>query len=284
IDLGTLGGAFSGALGVNNDGVVVGRSTNAAGERRAFRWTSAEGMHDLGSLGGTPTDADAINSRGDIVGSSRPVDGDFHAVLWTRAGSMRDLGTFGGVNAQALGINNLEQITGGRDVGDFFSTAFVWSEKDGFRDIGNLGGTGPTDGAIGNDINERGDVTGNSITAAEEEHAFFWSEAVGMLDLGTLGGGSSGGIAINSARQVGGRTAGGVPAPFGAVERPPGQVVQLVRSIWWRRRAVGKAHSLGRKVRMTRVALFTPAVVAVAACGLIGTLAGIHHRRHRHAR
>src|SRR5207249_1623819 len=97
--------------------------------------------------------------------------GDFHAVLWTRAGSMRDLGTFGGVNAQAFGINNLEQITGGRDVGDFFSTAFVWSGKDGFRDIGNLGGTGPTDGGIGNDINERSDVASGQV------HAVVWTPA-----------------------------------------------------------------------------------------------------------
>src|SRR5207249_5827520 len=116
------------------------------------------------------------------------------------------LGTRGGVYALAVVVDVAGQDSGGRDGRGGARPEVVGREKDGFRDIGNLGGTGPTDGAIGNDINERGDVTGKSITAAEEEHAFCWSEAVGMLDLGTLGGGSSVGIAINSARQVAGRS------------------------------------------------------------------------------
>ena len=40
-DLGTLGGDYSEAWGVSADGaVVVGRAENAAGQRRAFRWTA----------------------------------------------------------------------------------------------------------------------------------------------------------------------------------------------------------------------------------------------------
>jgi probable HAF family extracellular repeat protein len=47
-DLGTLGGDESWALGVSADGsVVVGWAYNAAGQRRAFRWTAAGGMEDL---------------------------------------------------------------------------------------------------------------------------------------------------------------------------------------------------------------------------------------------
>jgi probable HAF family extracellular repeat protein len=38
-DLGTLGGAWSKALGINNQGQVVGISTNAAGQTRAVLWT-----------------------------------------------------------------------------------------------------------------------------------------------------------------------------------------------------------------------------------------------------
>jgi probable HAF family extracellular repeat protein len=46
--LGTLGGAGSEAYGVSADGsVVVGQAWNAAGELRAFRWTSSGGMEDL---------------------------------------------------------------------------------------------------------------------------------------------------------------------------------------------------------------------------------------------
>jgi probable HAF family extracellular repeat protein len=47
-DLGTLGGRESEARGVSADGsVVVGWAQNAAGQRRAFRWTAAGGMKDL---------------------------------------------------------------------------------------------------------------------------------------------------------------------------------------------------------------------------------------------
>jgi probable HAF family extracellular repeat protein len=46
--LGTLGGDWSAAYGVSADGsVVVGWAVNAAGDRRAFRWTAAGGMEDL---------------------------------------------------------------------------------------------------------------------------------------------------------------------------------------------------------------------------------------------
>jgi probable HAF family extracellular repeat protein len=47
-DLGTLGGDGSEASAVSADGsVVVGVAENAAGQRRAFRWTAAGGMEDL---------------------------------------------------------------------------------------------------------------------------------------------------------------------------------------------------------------------------------------------
>jgi probable HAF family extracellular repeat protein len=47
-DLGTLGRDWSGASGVSADGaVVVGGALNAAGDRRAFRWTASGGMENL---------------------------------------------------------------------------------------------------------------------------------------------------------------------------------------------------------------------------------------------
>jgi probable HAF family extracellular repeat protein len=54
-DLGTLGGQFSDAFGINNDAVavqVVGRSTTAGGLLHAFYWTDPGPMIDLGTLGG----------------------------------------------------------------------------------------------------------------------------------------------------------------------------------------------------------------------------------------
>ena len=62
------------------------------------------------------------------------------------------------------------------------------------RDIGSLGG-GQT---LALDLNDLGQVTGNSLTAAGAEHAFVWRAGSGMLDIGTpSGGGESSGVAIN---------------------------------------------------------------------------------------
>ena len=49
--LGTLGGSFSGAAGINDAGQVVGWADTASGEERAFLYTLGSGMTDLGTLG-----------------------------------------------------------------------------------------------------------------------------------------------------------------------------------------------------------------------------------------
>ncbi|MEX2306368.1 MAG: hypothetical protein WD738_02175 [Pirellulales bacterium] len=75
-------------------------------------------------------------------------------------------------------------------------------------DIYNLGTLGGSQ-SLGFDINNTGQVTGNSYTTAEaEKHAFRYDGTPGgggaMFDLGTLGGGESTGNAINAAGQVAG--------------------------------------------------------------------------------
>lgn len=61
------------------------------------------------------------------------------------------------------------------------------------RDLGTLGGTS----AFARDVNEPGQIVGESSTAAGETHAFIYTPWVGrMTDLGTLGGGYSQALAI----------------------------------------------------------------------------------------
>jgi probable HAF family extracellular repeat protein len=65
--LGTLGGRESTALGVSENGVVVGWADDASYRTRAFRWTRAMGMQDLGTLGGTDSWAYGVSADGRVI-------------------------------------------------------------------------------------------------------------------------------------------------------------------------------------------------------------------------
>ena len=92
-DLGTLGGSYSVARGINAWGDVVGYSA-MVGDSSSHAFLYDGSMHDLGTLGGSASDAYGINSAGQIVGwASLP--GDFQATFIYN-GTMQDLGTLGG--------------------------------------------------------------------------------------------------------------------------------------------------------------------------------------------
>ena len=84
VDLGTLGGEFSAASGINDHGAVVGQASTTGGPLRGFVWRHGA-MTDLGALatdGENGSRANDINNHGWIVGASDVPGGDFHAVLW----------------------------------------------------------------------------------------------------------------------------------------------------------------------------------------------------------
>jgi probable HAF family extracellular repeat protein len=68
IDLGTLGGAQSQAMGINAAGQVVGKA-DLVGARDAFLYDGAH-MRDLGSLGYGLSTARGVNDLGQVVGES----------------------------------------------------------------------------------------------------------------------------------------------------------------------------------------------------------------------
>jgi probable HAF family extracellular repeat protein len=88
IDLGTLpgpGGEYSFALGINNQGQIVGRSGNSVGAEHAVLWDHGT-VTDLGTAsGGTYSRAYGINNRGVIAGESNFTEsgGLPRATLWT---------------------------------------------------------------------------------------------------------------------------------------------------------------------------------------------------------
>jgi probable HAF family extracellular repeat protein len=114
VDLGTLGGTFSQPNALNDNGVVVGASFNAAGRTHAFMYATQ--MVDLGTLGGLDSAASGINSAGVIVGASDIDTAQHsHAFIYGAGTGMVDLNTLinpmlGWDIESASDINNIGQI------------------------------------------------------------------------------------------------------------------------------------------------------------------------------
>ena len=120
-DLGTLGGSFGVAEGINDSGEVVGWATTENDQAQlAFLWKDGV-MTTLGTLSGDDCSiAFHINSRGQIVGISFPcAGGPVHGFLW-QDGFMTDLSAFAppGFNLTTWGdgifINDRGEIAGVR--------------------------------------------------------------------------------------------------------------------------------------------------------------------------
>jgi probable HAF family extracellular repeat protein len=93
-DLGTLGGANSEAIWLNEAGDVAG-SADLAGSaiHHAVLWRHGA-IYDLGTVAGDPCSRGrGINSRGQVVGGSSDCVNFLHAFVWEEGGPMVDLNT-----------------------------------------------------------------------------------------------------------------------------------------------------------------------------------------------
>lgn len=128
-DVGSLGGTFSEAYGLNNRGEVVGFSfLDGDTYRHPFMWHRGI-MSDLGTLGGNNGVAWAINNRGHIVGRADLPGGQTHHAFLQSDHQMIDLGTPHG-NACSTGetINIFDQVVGDSGECGVGGDPFLWEK------------------------------------------------------------------------------------------------------------------------------------------------------------
>ena len=203
-DLGTLDGpgSYSYAYGLNDNGDVVGTSTNSSGYAHPYFWSGGT-MTDLASGTMNIGDAFGINNSGDIVGwltSSPGADGD--AFVYS-GGTMNFLGAAtSGNTGVGTGINGSGTVAGWSTTG--ILTFEAWSETGGtYTPIGpDLGGSF----MISQGINDSGTVVGWGLNGSSVQQAWSWSGGA-LTSLGTLGGSASGAFGINNAGVIIGEAA-----------------------------------------------------------------------------
>ncbi len=194
IDLGSFGGIYSAAKGINDRGQVVGYSKTRRNVDNAFLWVpkkpgATKGhMYDLGKLpGAAGSTANAINSSGTVTGLN--LDADFffsHAFVWKptvangTSGTMTSLVELpGALGSSGQAINRKGVIAGSVELATG-SHAFVYDTT--MHDLGTLAG-GSQSFAYG--INSRGQIVGWSETYNFNDHAFLYIKGH-MTDLNKL--------------------------------------------------------------------------------------------------
>ncbi|HVO96424.1 MAG TPA: hypothetical protein VMT15_00065 [Bryobacteraceae bacterium] len=247
-DMGTLGGAFSSAYGINNAGWVTGGSATATQTGLAqtgFFWFGIGPLINLGTLGGPSSEAGGPNALGESALISETAKADANgedfcgfgthkqclAAIW-RFGSLKALPTLpGGNNAQAYWLNNGGQVAGFAENGVADATcstatpfqvsrfeAVVWGADGKIKALSPLPGD-TVSFAFG--INNSGQVIGGSGVCANTSlpptnpgapHAVLWDSNGKPTDLGNLG--APGAFGVASSINDRGEVVGGAFSPI----------------------------------------------------------------------
>jgi probable HAF family extracellular repeat protein len=205
IDLGTLGGMFSQASGVDAFTNHIAGSSSLTNEVaiHAVVWDGhSNAITDLGVLsGGTNSSAAGVTSHGVATGTSDYLDSVYglvqRAFLYKNS-NLTMIGTLGGSQSYGTGINESNQVAGYATTANDATTHgfFYDSSSATLRDLGTLIGAGGNSAAFA--LNNFGGVGGSSDTGKFDgfgnpiTDAVIWSvgKTIHINDLGNLSGGT----------------------------------------------------------------------------------------------
>lgn len=222
LDLGTLGGAESGAWAIDDGGQVVGWSLLASGERRAFSSCADCTMQDLGThVGGSDSIGRAVSNNGQWVAGSSGINAYGPSFSEFTQGFVYSAGTMTSVDAlfcpcsfnerygtsEAYGVNDAGTVVGwAPSPRANYYHAFMWKDG-GITDISETG-LGDPSYSRAFDVNNAEQIVGyidrdGSLSFTEgDRSAFIWQGGV-FSTLDHLSGyTSSTAVAINEAGHV----------------------------------------------------------------------------------
>jgi probable HAF family extracellular repeat protein len=141
------------------------------GQQHAFRWTSGT-TTDLGTLSGfTGSSAADINTSGQMAGTCTGGSGGATEAFRWSGGTMSSLGTLGGFQSSAAAINDAGVVVGTSLLDDEMTRhAFVWDTTDGMLYLGDLDAN---NASVAADVNDAGDVVGDSFSAYWQSY-YYW--------------------------------------------------------------------------------------------------------------
>ncbi len=195
------------ALGINNNGQVVGRAANYDStnqvdiNRVAFIWDTTNGVRSLSTLSGESSAWD-INDTGQASGESVNASTQTHAVRWDSPTAIVDLGTLAntttgvaGQRSSANSISSVGLVTGDSDIpnndGSFIPFhGFARTASGAMVDLKTLDTANANlqfGYSISYDVNASGQVVGIATSTADAGafayRAFIWDATNGMRAL-----------------------------------------------------------------------------------------------------